>query len=217
MGSIIRRRLITAGGLLLLIFCTSASAQALTFHNVKGKDGFVYIKGGFEVGDSKRFEQYIERSYTKPHTALLESPGGVSVEGMKLGLIFRKYGMATYVPANSDCASACVYAFIGGVVRSKAKAGRIGVHNGSASSSEEYIGRLREIIVDDELKLDVKLQLITLVVETHAARSVALLANYVQRMGVSMDVLFPSTDTWHVDIKWLSSEELKVYNVINSD
>ena len=193
----------------------SSPVFALDFHMRRSNVGVLYVSGAFEVGDTNRLKRYIQKAGIKPHTAWLESPGGVSVEGMGVGLAFRKYGIATHIPARSDCASACVYAFIGGVIRTKDRTGKIGVHNGSVANSDEYIDKLKEVLVDEDMDIDTKLRLITIIAETGAARSVALLANYVQKMGVSMEVLFPSTDTIHVDIDWLTDKELRAYNVVN--
>ncbi len=198
-----------------LVTSVTSPVLALDFFMRKSNDGVLYASGDFEVGDSAKLKKYLRKARQKPHTAWLESPGGVSVEGLLVGKTFRNYGLATHIPAKSDCASACVLAFIGGVIRSKHPAGRLGVHNGSMAFSDEYIDELKEVLLDDDMNIDDKLRIITILAETATARSMALKANYVQIMGVSMQVLFPSTETLHTDIDWLSDKELRQYNVIN--
>ena len=181
----------------------------------KSNIGVLYASGDFEVGDNDKLIKYLRKARKKPHTVWLESPGGVAVEGLLVGKTFRNHGFATHIPAKNDCASACVLAFIGGVIRSKDRKGRVGVHNGSMAFSDDYISKLKELLLNEKIDIDDKLRLITILTETATARAMALQANYVQIMGVSMQVLFPSTDTLHTDIYWLSDKELKKYNVVN--
>lgn len=54
------------------------------------------------------------------------SPGGDIDVGMDLGRMLRKLGISTFVDKSERCASACVFAFMGGERRSVA--GQIGIH-----------------------------------------------------------------------------------------
>ena len=47
----------------------------------------------------------------------LSSGGGLLKDGYKLGEIFRKYNVTTFVVGNAKCASSCAIAFLGGVFR----------------------------------------------------------------------------------------------------
>jgi hypothetical protein len=53
--------------------------------------------------------------------------------------------------------------------------------------------------------------------EQSAGQIMAAIANYLARMGISMGLLFPTTDTSAVDIHWLSRAELRDYNLVNAD
>src|SRR5690606_31234559 len=44
----------------------------------------------------------------------LQSPGGNYVEGLKLARLFRERAVTTVVEVNSECYSACAFAFLGG-------------------------------------------------------------------------------------------------------
>lgn len=60
------------------------------------------------------------------NTLWLSGPGGDIDVGMELGRMLRKLGIYTFVDKNERCASACVFAFMGGERRSVA--GQIGIH-----------------------------------------------------------------------------------------
>ncbi|WP_020591728.1 hypothetical protein [Kiloniella laminariae] len=201
----------------LLAIPFSMPVQALDYRiGTSGDSAIILAEGDFEEGDSDRLERLLRKARNKPHTVWLVSDGGAAHEGMLVGETIRAHKMATHVPNKVDCASACVLAFLGGVIRSKSSGGRIGVHMASAASSEEYISSLKEILLKPEYDLDARIQLITMINETYSARIMALMANYVQKMGVSLRVLFPSTATSHMDIHWLTDYELESYNVINT-
>ncbi|MCZ4279548.1 hypothetical protein O4H49_02085 [Kiloniella laminariae] len=199
-----------------LVVLLSAPAQALEYRIGKSSDSTIVLaEGDFEEGDSERLERLLRNSKDKPHTVWLVSDGGIAFEGMLVGETIRANRMATHVPDKVDCASACVLAFLGGVIRSKSPRARIGVHMASGMFNEDYVAKLKELLLDPEIKLDNRIQLIIMISEQNAARIMADMANYVQKMGVSLELLFPSTETDHVKIHWLSNRELKDYNVIN--
>ena len=60
------------------------------------------------------------------NTLWLSSHGGDIDVGMELARLLRKLGISTFVDKNDRCASACVFAFMGGERRSVA--GQIGIH-----------------------------------------------------------------------------------------
>ena len=60
------------------------------------------------------------------NTLWLSSHGGDIDVGMDLARLLRKLGLSTFVDKNDRCASACVFAFMGGERRSVA--GQIGIH-----------------------------------------------------------------------------------------
>jgi hypothetical protein len=58
----------------------------------------------------------------------LRSPGGDAVTGNQAGLLIRKVGLATRIPAGWACFSACNFVFMGGAVRSVDPGGVFMVH-----------------------------------------------------------------------------------------
>ena len=53
--------------------------------------------------------------------------------------------------------------------------------------------------------------------ERHTSMTMALQANFLARMGVSLKLLFPSSQTHHLDMYWLSPGELFDFNVVNTN
>jgi hypothetical protein len=76
------------------------------------------LTGEIVEGDAARLQaelgrltmQHDDRNYV----ICLSSPGGNLVEGLKIGELIRANWMATYVPPNAECLSACAIAFMHG-------------------------------------------------------------------------------------------------------
>ena len=95
-------------------------------------------QGVIEDTTVKQFALFIRREHVAGRaTLVLDSGGGVHVAGISLGEAVRKAGFTTQVGrydpvANrlgpGACASACVYALLGGVSRSVVPGSRVGVH-----------------------------------------------------------------------------------------
>lgn len=85
----------------------------------------------------------------KLNTVVLNSPGGNSFAAMRIGKFVREKKLNTYVASNANCASACVYVLIGGVVRMAY--GRIAVHR--TSFTDEYpIDKLEKALREADKK-----------------------------------------------------------------
>ena len=73
------------------------------------------INSDVEQGDAARLEQYLRGLDRRNHTAIyFSSPGGSLYEGMKIGLVLRDWRVKTVVDHDTECASACALAFLGG-------------------------------------------------------------------------------------------------------
>ncbi|MEO8669208.1 MAG: hypothetical protein ABI399_11870 [Bauldia sp.] len=73
----------------------------------------------------------------------LDSPGGNLGAGLQLGYAIRELGLATRVPDGKSCASACTYAFLGGLDRRVA--GPFGIHAMSTSEEKIEAGMLDDV------------------------------------------------------------------------
>jgi hypothetical protein len=129
---------------------------------------------------------------------VLNSGGGNVVQSLTLGKAIRLHGLSTAVAAyeatsgqlrdGGVCASACAYAFLGGVERTAGAASRIGVHQMSARiDSDEWLS------AGDSEWL------------------VSLVAVYIRDMGGDLGLLIPALRTAPCDMHWLSQAELTRY------
>jgi hypothetical protein len=98
----------------------------------------LHFSGEVRLGDTERFQaerQRIENIFKQiaPHlsvritTVNFDSPGGEIYEAMRLGRVMRENLITTGVNSESNCHSACVIAFLGGVIR--LPFGSIGIHS----------------------------------------------------------------------------------------
>lgn len=169
----------------------------------------------------------IQRSDVAAVTALLENPapvrevrfdsrGGSLEAGIEIGETIRARRLATRVTAGSVCASACVYAFLGGMIRAVDDGGRIGIHMASAAFNDAYIEAVKGVLTDAASGgVDDKVRTIILLNEQFSAIAARRQARYLVQMGVSLRLLDPVFDTSHLDIHWLTPFELGDYNVVN--
>lgn len=102
------------------------------YRKVSGESLKVYAKGTITAGTGLRLLDFLKLNHiTEPVTLVFNSPGGSLTEGMTLGHIVRSLGFNTAIgelgrdydfkdsqtSVRAVCASACVYAFAGGVLR----------------------------------------------------------------------------------------------------
>lgn len=132
--------------------------------------------------------------------------------------MIRERRLGTAVGAGAVCASACVFVLAGGVVRDVDPRARIGVHMASMMYDDEYIAALKSLLAEDlHASIDAKVRVIVALNEQQAGRVMAAIANYLARMGISMKLLFPTTETSAIDIHWLTRRELRDDNLANAD
>ena len=85
----------------------------------------------------------------KLNAVMLNSPGGNGYAAMRIGEFVREKKLNTYVASNANCASACVYVLISGVVRMAY--GRVAVHR--TTFTDEYpIDKLEKALRDADKK-----------------------------------------------------------------
>jgi len=86
----------------------------------------VSITGELEFGDAAAFQRQTEQ--VREAVVVLQSPGGNAAAGISIGRAIRKKGFVTMVPPSVNCASACAWAWLGGVQRLMGERARIGFH-----------------------------------------------------------------------------------------
>ena len=93
----------------------------------------ITFAGDIEPGDAAKLQQHIESGGVT--TLQFNSLGGNLAEAVIIGAMLRERLIATEVPAGSECYSACVVAFVGGV--SRTIDGKVGIHS---FYYEDFIG-----------------------------------------------------------------------------
>ena len=90
--------------------------------------GTLYVEGSYGLGGEETVRQALDQN-PGIRTVVLAGPGGRISVGFELYEMFRERKLATRV--DDECASACTFAFLGGVERSISPGGRLGFHRGS--------------------------------------------------------------------------------------
>lgn len=184
-------------------------AAAMTFQRVEGPvecaaRDCVLASGDIDKGSVGEFRAFAQANHIRPGALyILNSEGGVLMYGLALGDQIRKAGFSTtvqaYDPASgrlgrgAECASACVFAFLGGVERSVGEGSRIGVHQIYANLQAR-----------DSLSV------------ADAQWLTALTASHIDRMGGSVEILVIALQTPPTGIHWFSGPELGQLNVITA-
>jgi hypothetical protein len=140
-------------------------------------------------------------------TIILNSTGGDLEGGLRLGLLFRKYGLNTVVghtiPKTSEstydrkeaglCASSCAYAFLGGLTRKVLPGSYYGLHEFSITNQIDTVkGRI---------------------VAANAQITVGTLLQYAMEMGADPLLIYVASSTPSNSITWLNSNRLAELNV----
>lgn len=127
--------------------CSPSSATTTTMRFLvaqgggeSGGDHWIAAEGRIDAEAAARFTRLLATLDTVPDVVVLSSPGGRLDAGLALGRAIRTAGLATRVGDTEDCedddarvttglcASACAYAFLGGVTRHVGQGNYIGYH-----------------------------------------------------------------------------------------
>lgn len=217
---------------IVCIIIAPSQLQAADFYLVRSGGisfNYIYIEGVINRGDTDRFRQFVNRHYgnNEVDRIILNSPGGNLREGIALGLYIREIGASTEInspdteavissrnneiirgmlnyPSNGQCASACAYAFLGGVFR-VAKDRQIGIH--------QFYRDFGDSRTEINWSAD---DLSTVMSDTQS--TMGLLVWYFDALGdVDMRLLAAASNVEANDIYFLSLEEAQQLNVITGD
>ncbi|MDR9808894.1 SH3 domain-containing protein [Rhizobium hidalgonense] len=186
----LKKSMISAG-FLAAAFAGPANARlAYEIHSTDAAGSFVVVSGTFEYRDDlSQLRELVAREH--PTVVVFNSPGGNVVKAMELGRLIRSLGLSTLQVRQSECASACSLAFMGGVSR-VAEPGSIGVHKSSFNDT----------------------------VALHVADAVsavqqltAEVIGYMSEMGVDPGLLQLSLSYDSSDIRYLSGSEMAKYRL----
>lgn len=181
------------------LFAASDPVAAMTFTvntEASCREGVcVAARGEIDENTAQDFKAFIRANHIAPgSTVLLDSPGGRLMQGLFLGAEIRKAGLSTALLGTelqpASCASACVYAFLGGLRRTIAPGSKFGIH------------QMRE--AQNTASID-------------ASQTQTLLgrvATHIRQMGASVDVFTLALRTPPEGMYWLTSAELSRFGVV---
>lgn len=187
-------------------------AAALEYQRIpQGRETAILVTGQFRYGDEKQFRRIVLES--KPVSEIIFASGGGNVyAALEIGRFLREIGLPTRVGKGQSCASACVYALIGGIFRTVDPGARVGVHMSSISGNDELLHKVTELI---RRQGAAGARAVLATIEQAAASVMAAQARYLVDMSVSMELMHPITDTRNNDMHWLTRRELERYNIVN--
>lgn len=163
--------------------------------------------GQIQAGESQRLKSELTRAMHQSggiNEVLLNSPGGDSVEGEKMGRLIRELGIPTRIASGSFCVSACSVAFLGGVFRTIENGGTYSVHMFSNFASLNENALLKNSV--NALKK----------MEQASANYAADRYQYLLEMGISPDVARHGFSIESKEISCPPVSILKRWNVDNS-
>lgn len=197
-----------------LALCLAApAAQALRFTTRPQQHGTVIIaEGPIETGDAARLRALVAKTRGVDEV-WFNSPGGAAVEGLVLGRAIRDLGLATRVPKGAMCASACSYAFLGGVIRSVDEGGRYGVHMFTAARDEAFIHEVAKLVQEQGPAGAAQ---VVMFIEQRSAKLAAERARFLVEQRVSLELMTPAFEQDADGMNWLTPQELRRYNVVNT-
>lgn len=150
---------------------------------------WVQASGEITASTPKDFLAYLERSKYPYSTIRFNSLGGDLRNAIRLGLILREKGFDTEAEI---CASACLYAFLGGANRTAiGKSPQLGIHR---------FYREKAVLKPNERQFtgeDLDL----------TQRLMAGLLLYTQQMGVDLRLISLSAEAGPNEMRWLAPEE----------
>ena len=144
--------------------------------------------GGFDADATRRLEQFLN-SAGPIDEIWFDSPGGVAKQGVEMGLLLRKRGIATRVPTGFSCISACTFAFLGGPFRAVSPYANYGVH---AFYKPDSLGSLNDVIGKakrDGVPVGDAVTAFMHENEVSTQQLAADLTIYAQRMGISREFM----------------------------
>ena len=196
LGTFVRLIALVAVFLTVFLFSYAPPSEARAMDFALGQHGgqkVLLAQGNIVHGDASTLRDQL-RDDPQIQEILLNSPGGIFKEGIRLGRTLRDLDRVTRVPDGAACASACAWAFMGGVLRYTDKSARLGVHMATQINDESTISQVRSVLaVRSKIPLDTRMRQVITTIEKAAAKVVADKAEHLVRMSVSLRLLAPAS------------------------
>lgn len=122
----------------IALFVCNQTANAVEFDAGRTDAGqtFVKISGEIFEGDDVLVKKHLNKY--RPHYIYLDSVGGDVNAGWAIAKIIRDLNIETVVGENASCASACTFAFAGGIKRWVHSSADLGYHPASVADWGKY-------------------------------------------------------------------------------
>jgi hypothetical protein len=218
----------------LLLLCATAAQAQKTKDDRRGDMTFtavdvsplcadctvVQASGSFGEGTiGAYFSLVLRGGFKKNVYFIFDSPGGSMTAAIRLGEILRNLKAKTVVGRaylrNGEveveaarCASACVFAFLGGATRSMPKTSRLGVHSWMPVTLLGEVG--------DKTKKTKPRVLDQAIVEA-LHRQTAIYLKYIQTMGVDLRLAVLILQTPYSSISWISARDQSLWSMVTVD
>lgn len=165
----------------------TATAHAASIEYGSKVDGLnlITITGQIEEGDADKFNQVIAQLPGRSIVAL-ESPGGVLIDGLNLGLAIHRHNFDTAVLPNETCASVCGLMWLAGATRYMADTSKIGFHEAAFGDG------------------------------SIAGQGNALIGAYLHEMGLKFDTVAYLTRSTPGEMTWLRPTEANRFGIAYS-
>ncbi|MEO1328590.1 MAG: hypothetical protein AAFW46_02925 [Pseudomonadota bacterium] len=186
--------------------CGSAAAMTATIRSDAAGAPVLLLEGRIERGDADRVDARLAQGGFLE--VWFDSPGGAVEDGYRIGHALRSRRLAARVPRGAACASACVDAFLGGVIRFVDDGAAVIVHPASISKSGR--GLMERLVREGETERAIQL------FEQNATVEAATWARYLTLMGVSLDLVRFAAKVPHACGILLRREELVYFNIVNT-
>lgn len=153
----------------------------------------IYAEGDVDQGTTEKFKRFIDLAQVTDGTIVFNSYGGDLMEGIRLGKTIREHGFNTEVGQEGfkagACASACVYAYAGGVARYFTKGSSLGLHQFTSNKGRLSSSETQEVS--------------------------GLIVSFLSSMGIDPLVFSIASTVNHEGVVWLSEKQAKQVNLIN--
>ena len=170
----------------------------------------IVLEGEITEGDLDRLKTMVKK-YGNLRIDL-NSAGGLLNEALKIGAFVRSAGLATHIPKDATCASACVTIFAGGLLRTAHSNSKIGVHMGSAAFNERFVDAMDNVIKKYGTGAT---PYVVAMFEEGAATTMLKQVYFILKAGVSLKLLELTTLVPHNEIYWMSIDDAISVNLIN--
>ena len=187
------------------MFVFTPRASAMTFDvasdpSACGERRCFVAAGKIDKRTPKQLQAFLKANGAAPGDGLvLDSPGGEVMSSLRMGKLIREAGLDTSVGVyeastgvfkrGGECASACVYVFLGGVRRSVGEGARVGVH-------QVYGLDGAWMTAGDSMQV------------------MSMVGLHVNKLCGNLDLLVPTLRTPPAGMHWLSPVELARFDVV---